>query len=642
MEHSSAAASPIPVELTLSGRELTEPCVSPDGRHVSIVVRWGTAGGIVVVPVEGGPERLVTTGPAPAAGRGFGGGCTAWLPDGSAIVYAAGDGDLWLQLLGAQPPVPVTDLASGGATDRTARAPSVAAGEAGDAGGAAAPPVLAYQVDDAEVWLVTVGSPALAARVDDASADFCFDPHVRRLGPAERGDGATHEVRWQAWSVPHMPWDAAHVEIVRVVAAPGGDEPARVVGRARRRGAGAIQQPGALADGTPVEVRDDTGWLNVWIGDSPAVAEACEHAGPTWGTGQRSFALSPDERWLAFTRNEAGFGRLCVLDRRSGTTTAVARGVHGQLTWRGDHLVALRSGARTPTQVVSHAIGDGGAGAPVAGARTVLAVGPAHGWDTAVLPEPELVEVAHAGTVVPARRYGAGHGRVICWIHGGPTDQWQVTFMPRITHWWSRGWDVVVPDPRGTTGHGRAHQQALHGEWGRADVDDVAAVVRHAHEAGWSTPATTVVMGGSSGGLTVLGMLADHRALVAGGVALYPVSDLADLAERSHRFEAHYTLTLVGPLDDQERYAARSPVTWADRIGGPLLILHGDADPVVPVEQSVVLAERIRAAGGDVELRIFEGEKHGFRDAGNRRAEHDLIDRFLERVVLDRLAAGDH
>ncbi len=114
----------------------------------------------------------------------------------------------------------------------------------------------------------------------------------------------------------------------------------------------------------------------------------------------------------------------------------------------------------------------------------MLAVGPVVGWDSVELPEPELITVEHDGATLHARRYVAGAGRTLCWIHGGPTDQWQVEFLPRVAYWWSQGWDVLVPDPRGSTGHGRAYQQALRGEWGRLDVDDTAAILAASHARG--------------------------------------------------------------------------------------------------------------------------------------------------------------
>jgi dipeptidyl aminopeptidase/acylaminoacyl peptidase len=210
-----------------------------------------------------------------------------------------------------------------------------------------------------------------------------------------------------------------------------------------------------------------------------------------------------------------------------------------------------------------------------------------------------------------------------------------VEFMPRIAYWWARGWDVLVPDPRGSTGHGRAYQQALRGEWGRLDVDDAAAIVRSSHARGWSAPARTVMMGSSSGGLTALGVLGLHPGLAAGGVVLYPVTDLAGLAEATHRFEAHYTDSLVGPRHDVATYRERSPLAYADRIDVPLLVMHGDEDPVVPLGSTVAFVSRVRDAGGDVELVVMEGEGHGFRQPANRRADYELTAAFLARLVPD-------
>jgi dipeptidyl aminopeptidase/acylaminoacyl peptidase len=144
-------------------------------------------------------------------------------------------------------------------------------------------------------------------------------------------------------------------------------------------------------------------------------------------------------------------------------------------------------------------------------------------------------------------------------------------------------------------------------------------------------------MGASAGGFTVLGVLARHRGLAAAAVVSYPVADLADLAERSHRFERHSTWRLVGvPGSSDEvdqRYRDRSPVHLAQLIRTPVLVFHGDADPVVPVEQSRLLAERIRDAGGSVELVIRAGEGHGFRLRTNQVDEYERTGAFLRRHV---------
>jgi dipeptidyl aminopeptidase/acylaminoacyl peptidase len=592
---SVAVVAAIPVERCVVGRDLTEPRLSFDGS--AMVYALSASGATVLIwhPLDGSPERQLTSYPSPRAGRGFGGGCWCWTAGGDGVVYVATDGNLWLQPL---PGGAVRKLTDHG-PDRSASSPCAAP----DGGH------LVFVLDQAEVWSVSLVDLA-ARRIDEAAADFCLDPCVQPGGI----------VRWQAWSVPDMPWDAAQIHSATLDGKP---LPPMVP-------CGSAQQPRALADGRLAYLRDDTGWLNVWVDEAPVIAEPFEHAGPTWGAGQCSFVGSPDGRELAFTRNEGGFGRLCVVDLASRQVRDVARGVHGQLSWHGSRLAALRSGARTPTQVVVYDTDTW--------SRTVVAIGPLSGWEDESLAEPELVEVAAGdGAHIAARLYlaDAPTTRLLCWLHGGPTDQWQVTFMPRIAYWRSRGWNVLVPDHRGSTGHGRAYQQALRERWGEVDVGDVLAVLSHARAQGWAAADTTVLIGGSAGGFTALSVIATDPEAVAAGVVAYPVTDLFDLSERSHRFERHYMHTLVGALPEAEaRFRSRSPVSFAHKLARrPLLIMHGDSDPVVPVEHSTVLAERINAAGGDAQLTVYAGEGHGFRQPVNQLDEYARIEAFLARHV---------
>ncbi|HYN33125.1 MAG TPA: prolyl oligopeptidase family serine peptidase [Ilumatobacteraceae bacterium] len=589
----------IPVDLVLSGRDLTEPKLSPDGRRVAFVERWRGASAILVVDLDvPEPARAIVFGPDPAPGRGMGGGCYSWMADSTGVVYAAVDGELWS--------ASGLDLHRVTSHERSARAPW-ACGR-----------FVVYVLDEAEVWLTDFDTGD-SRRLDDGRHEFCFDPSV--------SPDAT-VVSWQGWSPPAMPWDAAERVNCR--------HPLAAADLSTWRPAlGAVQQPRFAPDGTPTCVHDGSGWLNVQYGDRAVVVEQVEHAGPTWGMGQRSFVVRHDGSCIV-ARNCAGFGTLSIIDPVGGVRDLLTDGpsassgtaVYGQLSMVDDRLVAVRSGPTTPPEIVLVDLA-----APERPARVVAASGVA-AWRDVVLAEPEAIAVEHDGIVLHARRYAVGEGRLLCWVHGGPTDQWQVDFRPRVAYWCSRGWDVLVADPRGTTGHGRAYQQALNGKWGRLDVDDTAALIRRAHAQGWATPATTVVIGGSSGGLTVLGLLADHGDLVAGGVASYPVSDLVGLADATHRFEAHYNDTLVGMRGEpglNDRYRSLSPINRAGRIVSPLLVFHGTADAVVPIAHSVTLADRISSSGGDVELVVYDGEGHGFGDPTNQRDEYARTERFLRR-----------
>ncbi len=595
------AAGPLPLELVVSGREITEPRLSPDGTSVAFVHRRGSAAAISVVGLDPpSPERLLTFGPDPSPGRGMGGGCFCWLPTSDGVIHAARDGELWM-VSGARLDRVTTH-------ERTCRAPVVVGS------------VVAYVVDEAEVW-VTDLTTGEARRIDDGRHEFCFDPAISPDGTA---------MSWLGWSPPDMPWDGAARVDARL------DARLDVVPieiSTWRPTDGAVQQPRFAPDGTPTCVHDGSGWANLHIGDRVVLAEQAEHGGPTWGMGQRSVALGGDGTAI-IARNHAGVGSLVAVDP-DGNARSVSGfvGMHGQLTVVGPRASALRSGPVTPPEVV--VIDQPASGS---GSVRVVATSGVAAWSDVQLPAPEPIAVPHDGIVLHARLHPATDrtGRLLCWVHGGPTDQWQNDFRPRIAYWTTRGWDVLVVDPRGTTGHGRSYQQALNGAWGRLDVDDTAALIADAHDRGWATPATTVVIGGSSGGLTVLGVLADHRDLVAGGIASYPVSDLVALADATHRFEAHYTETLVGPGNSPataELMRSLSPIHRAERITGPLLVFHGTDDPVVPFAQSEQLAQRIIDAGGDVELVAYDGEGHGFRDPENQRDEYERVEVFLSRFL---------
>jgi dipeptidyl aminopeptidase/acylaminoacyl peptidase len=200
-----------------------------------------------------------------------------------------------------------------------------------------------------------------------------------------------------------------------------------------------------------------------------------------------------------------------------------------------------------------------------------------------------------------------------------------------------RGWAVLAPNARGSTGYGRAYAQELRGQWGRRDLADVAAGIRHARREGWCDGDRIAVMGGSAGGLTALLLAARHGDLVRAAVSLYGVTDLFDLAETTHRFESRYLDQIVGDLPRHaSRYRERSPVTHAAEISVPVLALQGGDDKVVPPAQARAMVDAMRAGGAPVEYHEYEGEGHGWARADTILDALDRIDAFLTRWVLRR------
>lgn len=588
----------ITAAMVARGRTLADPKLSPDGTRVAFLTRAAGVTALAVAPAAGGPERLVAVDPPPAMAHPTGGGVVDWV-DPQRLVYAAADGTL--QLVPASGG-PGRTLVRWGEVGDVAASPSVPG-----RGGA----LVAFTIGERDLSIVGVDA-ALAGETwpvrVPGRADFVLDP-------AWSPDGT--RLAWHEWDDPSMPWDAS-----RIVTCEMGSGALEV----EAGGPGtAVAQPRFAPDGTLGWLTDESGHLGLWCH-----ADGAEHAIASWGSGIRSWAWSPDGRQLAFVRNEDGFGRLCVLDRTSGTVRELGKGWHHGLTWRAGTIAAIRGGARTPSQVVAYEAGSG--------ERRVLAHSDAGGFGDHNLVEPEPVTwTALDGGPVHGRLYRPTPKRrgvpppLLLWVHGGPTDQTRVDWHPAIAWFVDRGWAVLVADYRGSAGWGRAYQQALNGEWGALDVADCAAGLRAAAERGWADPRSMVPIGASAGGFTVVHLLARHPDLCAAGVARYPVSDLLDLGERTHRFEAHYNDILVGPLPaaaDVQR--ARSPIHHADRITAPLLVVHGEADRVVPVEQSRALAGRVPT----VEYHEYAGEGHGWRRTETVEDELARIGDFLRRHVL--------
>ncbi len=367
------------------------------------------------------------------------------------------------------------------------------------------------------------------------------------------------------------------------------------------------------------------------------LAEEHEHAEPSWGPGQRSYAWSPDGSELAWCRNERGLASLVIGAPGRRSARVLSKAWHQGLDWHAGGIVAVRSGAVTPSQVVVLAANGSG--------RRTVARGPVAGFERASLVEPKRVSWKANGATVfgllyqPSRpAFGAGKPPPLyVHIHGGPTGQASAVWSPRVQFFVDRGWAVLAPDYRGSTGYGRAYAQALAGEWGERDVADTAAGIRHAGRDGWCDPEHVAVAGGSAGGLTVLLLCARHPDLVRAGVSLFGVTDLFELAASTHRFESRYLDRIVGVLPhDAARYRDRSPVTHAAEISVPLLVLQGTDDKAVPAPQAQALVDAMRSAGRSVEFHLYEGEGHGWRRAATIADDLERSEAFLRRHVLER------
>jgi dipeptidyl aminopeptidase/acylaminoacyl peptidase len=220
-------------------------------------------------------------------------------------------------------------------------------------------------------------------------------------------------------------------------------------------------------------------------------------------------------------------------------------------------------------------------------------------------------------------------------IHGGPSGQAVASFASDVQYFTTRGYAVLLVNYRGSTGYGRPYMDALRGNWGVCDVEDAISGAQYLAAQGLADSERIVLMGGSSGGYTVLEGLCRAPGVFKAGLCMYGISNLFTLAADTHKFESHYLDTLLGPLPQASAiYRERSPIFHAHLIRDPLAIFQGSNDRVVPREQSDTIVAALKRNGVPHEYHVYEDEGHGWRKQETIEAFYTTLEAFLQQYVL--------
>lgn len=229
-------------------------------------------------------------------------------------------------------------------------------------------------------------------------------------------------------------------------------------------------------------------------------------------------------------------------------------------------------------------------------------------------------------------------GPTVVLVHGGPFLRdtfWQWDAQAQFLA--SRGYTVVQPEFRGTTGYGLAHSRAGWKQWGGAMLDDITDALHFAVAQGWSDASRVCIMGASYGGYATLMGLAKSPDQYRCGVALAAVSDLRFMYEfhwndLSRAGKTYELPVVLGDLKtDAAMLEATSPLVQVARIKAPLLLAHGSADRRVPVQNGERMHDALRKAGKDVEWVLYEDEGHGFTVPKNELDYWSRVEAFLAK-----------
>lgn len=244
---------------------------------------------------------------------------------------------------------------------------------------------------------------------------------------------------------------------------------------------------------------------------------------------------------------------------------------------------------------------------------------------------------------------GVGPHPAVVLVHGGPwargaTWEWS----DDAQFFASRGYLVIEPEFRGSTGFGFAHFKAGWKEWGKAMQRDLADAANWAIAQGMADPTRVCIAGASYGGYAVLMGLAQNPELFRCGVEWLGVTDITymfryTLSNMSDEAREYGLPVLVGdPDSEKDTLISMSPVSVAEKIHQPLLMAYGGADGRVPVDHGNALRSAIRGVNDKVEWLFYADEGHGWFHEPVRVDFWSRVEKFLDQNLRGTPNAGAH
>lgn len=599
--------SPItPAQVAGAGRRLAAPRIAADGAVWWAEGRPGEGGRVVLMRrSDGGEPEAVTPEDRNVRTRvhEYGGGAWCLVAPDLVVFADLADQRLYRQRLGEDPVAitPTPPLAAGWRYADLCPDPSGAVvhcvrelhGE-----GEAQNQIVSVPLDgDAEPIVIASGR------------DFYSFPRVSPNGRL---------LAWTCWDHPDMPWDGTELWLTDL------EDPSGPSLLAGDRGE-SIFQPGWDRDGRLHFVSDRDGWWNLYRAadgvDEQLTAERADLGHPQWLFGGSTYAFLEDGG-IACIRTEQGAERLIELAPGAWEPSDLGLPYtcfgFPSLAAHGTRLAFAAATPREETAVVVLDLASG--------ETEVVRRASEERLDPGCLSEPQPIEFASGeGETAYGFYYPPANAEhegppgelppLIVESHGGPTSHAAPALDRERAFWTSRGFGVVDVNYRGSSGHGRAYRDRLRGAWGLVDSEDCLAAARHLAACGEIDGSRVAMHGGSAGGYATLCALAFHDELAA-GASYYGVADADALARDTHKFEARYLDSLIGPYPERaDLYRERSPIHFADQLRAPLILFQGEEDEVVPPNQAETMAAALRRNGVPHAYLRFAGEQHGFRRA---------------------------
>jgi dipeptidyl aminopeptidase/acylaminoacyl peptidase len=255
---------------------------------------------------------------------------------------------------------------------------------------------------------------------------------------------------------------------------------------------------------------------------------------------------------------------------------------------------------------------------------------------------PELVQFeSFDGKKIPALWYtpeGAkGKMPVIVSIHGGPEGQARPMLSGLFQYYLSRGYAILEPNVRGSTGYGKSYLAADNISHRMEAVQDVEYAARWLKARKDVDGKKLVIFGGSYGGFMVLSSLTTYPDTWSAGVSIVGIANFVTFLQNTGAYRRALREVEYGSLARDSSFLVDiSPITHVDKIKAPLFLIQGANDPRVPKGEADQMAAAIKARGGVVQYLLFEDEGHGLTKTRNRIIAYSQVADFLDKYVTKK------
>jgi dipeptidyl aminopeptidase/acylaminoacyl peptidase len=219
-------------------------------------------------------------------------------------------------------------------------------------------------------------------------------------------------------------------------------------------------------------------------------------------------------------------------------------------------------------------------------------------------------------------------------VHGGPEAQAQPNFSALVQYLALSGYDVALPNVRGSTGYGKSFSHLDDKEKRLDAVKDLSELGKALAARPDVDGARLALFGGSYGGFMVLAGLAFYPKQWAAGIDIVGIANFKTFLEQTAPYRRALREAEYGSLEkDAAMLDAISPIHKVDQIVAPLMVIHGTNDPRVPVGEAKQIAEALKKKGVPVELMLFDDEGHGLAKLKNRLVAYPAAVKFLDDHV---------